>query len=1346
MPLNKNLKKVMLIGSGPIVIGQAAEFDYAGTQACRALKSLGLEVVLVNPNPATIMTDTAMADRIYIEPLTETVLQRIITKEKPDGLISTMGGQNGLTLSMKLARSGFLKEQGVALLGAGPETIDKAEDRLLFKQTMEKLGQPCVPSEVVTDVQAALDFADTIGYPVIVRPAFTLGGSGGGIANTKEELEEIAHGGIQESPIGQILVERCISGWKEIEFEVMRDAAGNSIAVCSMENFDPVGVHTGDSIVIAPAVTLANPEYQMLRSAALQIIEELQVEGGCNVQFALHPESFEYAVIEVNPRVSRSSALASKATGYPIAKVAAQIAVGLRLDEIANAVTGKTTAFFEPTLDYVVVKLPKWPFDKFVYASRKLGTQMKATGEVMSIAPTFEQALMKAVRGAEISLDTLTQPKLAHYSDEELLSALSESTDERLFMVYEALKRGISSERIHELTMIDQWFLGKLLHLVQIEQELSSNPLTQDLYHEAKVAGFPDKAISRLSGQQLPEHIPAAYKMVDTCAGEFEAETPYFYAAYDTENEAKEFLHEHKSGKKRILVFGSGPIRIGQGIEFDYASVHCVRTLKKLGYEVVMVNNNPETVSTDFDTADRLYFEPLYGEDVMDIIATEQPYGTVVAFGGQTAIKLTRTLAENNIRILGTSADSIDTAEDRERFDEILSRLGVQRPQGHSVFTKEEALAAAHDLEYPVLVRPSYVLGGQNMSIAFSDEAIDRYMDIILSGSPIENPILVDKYLMGLEVEVDAICDGEEVLIPGIMEHVERAGIHSGDSIAMYPPRNLSGPVIRQLCEITRTLALALETHGLINIQFVIHHNKVYIIEANPRASRTVPYMSKVTGLPIVEIATRAMLGERIIDMGYTPGLYHESACKAVKAPVFSFEKLTGVDTTLGPEMKSTGEVLGIGRTIEEAMYKALLSAGYTLSNKGGMLITVQDRDKPEIVSTARRFFNHGFEMYATAGTAELLNRNGITTTSVGKIHEGENDIIDLLESGKINYVISTSESGQMPHADSVQMRRKAVTSRIPCLTSIDTANVLADVIESGYNQRNMELIDIARLPNSKQELRFIKMRGSGSDSICFDCFDQDIDNPESLAVRLTSRTRGIGGDNIILIEPSWRADAAMRKFNVDGSPDEIGGNAIRCVAKYLYESGRVPKTRMCIETGGRVREMDLFIQENEVNSVTVDMGQPDFNASAVPVRRAGPVIDQPFSTGGYDFRITCLSMGNPHCVIFVPDVDAIDMQTVGPLLENAAIFPNRAHVAFAAITDWSTIRMRAWERGIGETLASGDSACAVVAAATEQQLCPMDQDIFVKQKGGDLVIKRTAHGVLMTGDAIKDFEGIIEL
>jgi len=1346
MPLNSKLKKIMLIGSGPIVIGQAAEFDYAGTQACRALKSLGLEVVLVNPNPATIMTDKAMADRIYIEPLTEEVLRRIILKEKPDGLMSTIGGQNGLTLSMKLAKSGFLAENGVALLGAGPETIDKAEDRLLFKQTMEKIGQPCIPSEVVTEVSAALDFAATIGYPVIVRPAFTLGGSGGGIADNENELKEIAKNGIQASPIGQILVEKCIAGWKEIEFEVIRDAAGNCITVCSMENLDPVGVHTGDSIVIAPTVTLAAPEFQMLRGAALDIVSELGVEGGCNVQFALHPDSFEYAVIEVNPRVSRSSALASKATGYPIAKVAAQIAVGMRLDEIPNAVTGKTSAFFEPTVDYVVVKFPKWPFDKFVYASRELGTQMKATGEVMSIAPTFEQAIMKAVRGAEISLDTMTMPKLAELSDEELMEALATSTDLRIFQAYEAIKRGHSIEEINEITKIDRWFLGKLKNLADMEETLACSKMDTQLYRKAKEMGFPDKAIARLSKQELPPHLTATYKMVDTCAGEFEADTPYFYAAYDGGNEAADFIRRKNSGKKRIIVFGSGPIRIGQGIEFDYASVHCVRTLKKLGYEVVMVNNNPETVSTDFDTADRLYFEPLSPEDVMDIIATEDPYGTVVAFGGQTAIKLTGALAKAGIRILGTSADSIDTAEDRERFDAILNKLGAERPKGHGVFTTEEALAAAHDLGYPVLVRPSYVLGGQNMIIAFDDETICRYMDIILANGPVENPILVDKYLMGQEVEVDAICDGVDVLIPGIMEHVERAGIHSGDSIAVYPPWNLSGPLIHKLCDISRTLALALQTQGLINIQFVIYHNQVYIIEANPRASRTVPYMSKVTGLPIVELATRAMLGERITNMGYGVGLYKEAPFKAVKAPVFSFEKLAGVDNVLGPEMKSTGEVLGIGRTQEEAMYKALLSAGYRFARKGGVLITVQDRDKPEVVNTARRFAGLGFDLYATAGTAELLNRRGIATTSVGKIHEGKSDILDLMDSGKVDYVISTSTHGQLPHKDSAQVRRKAVVSQIACLTSIDTANTLADVIESGYNQRNMELIDIAHLPDSRQKLNFIKMRGSGSDNIYFDCFDQTITSPRSMAVRLTSRAQGIGGESIILINPSFRADAAMRKFNADGSEEETNGNALRCVAKYLYESGRVPKTRMCIEAGGRLYETELFLQDEQVSSVTVEMGQPDFEAAAVPVNRAGKVIDQPFSTNGHDFRITCLSMGNPHCVVFVPDVDGVDIRELGPILSESSLFPNRAHVSFATVINPGNIRVRVWERGIGETVSCDDGACAVVAAAVEQGLCSADEDIFVHQPGGDLIISRCAKGIIMTGDAKKDFEGCIEV
>ena len=977
MPLNKDLKKVMVIGSGPIVIGQAAEFDYAGTQACRALQEEGLEVVLINSNPATIMTDEAMADHIYIEPLTLETVKRIIEKEKPDSILSTLGGQTGLTLSMQLAKEGFLESHGVKLLGARPDTIDKAEDRQMFKDTMLSIGEPCIPSKVVNDLDSALAFAEEIGYPVIIRPAFTLGGTGGGIAQDVEEMKEIASNGLRMSPITQILVEKCISGWKEIEFEVIRDSKGNSITVCSMENMDPVGVHTGDSIVLAPAVTLSSREYQMLRTAALNIVSALGVEGGCNVQFALYPESMEYAVIEVNPRVSRSSALASKATGYPIAKVATKIAIGYTLDEIKNAVTGTTYACFEPTIDYAVVKLPKWPFDKFVYAKRTLGTQMKATGEVMAIGTSFEQALMKAVRGAEISLDTLNMPKLAGLTDEEVFEKVSLCNDERLFVVFEALKRGMTVDKVHEITMIDEWFLNKLLHLVRFEKQLAGETLTQELYHEAKVLGYPDKAIERISGQKVPCKEHAVFKMVDTCAAEFAAQTPYFYSTYDEENEAAEFIENKKDPKPTVIVFGSGPIRIGQGIEFDYASVHCVWSLKKAGYQVVIVNNNPETVSTDFDTADRLYFEPLTPEDVMNIIEVEKPAGVVVAFGGQTAIKLTKFLDQQGIRILGTQADSIDAAEDRERFDELLEQLKIKRPQGHTVFTLEEALAAAHDLDYPVLMRPSYVLGGQNMIIAFSDADIEEYMGIILSHN-IENPVLIDKYFMGIEIEVDAICDGEDILIPGIMEHIERAGVHSGDSIAVYPAWNLSESLSQKIISHSKKLAVALKTKGLVNIQYVIYDNEVYVIEVNPRSSRTIPYISKVAGVPMVDLATRCMLGEKLADMGYGTGLYRRPEYMCVKVPVFSFEKLIDVDVQLGPEMKSTGEVLGIGRTLDEALYKGLVAAGYKMKKNGGIFITVRDRDKNEIAEIAEKYAKLGFKLYATRGTARVLREAGM--------------------------------------------------------------------------------------------------------------------------------------------------------------------------------------------------------------------------------------------------------------------------------------------------------------------------------------------------------------------------------
>ncbi|MGN0609228.1 MAG: carbamoyl-phosphate synthase large subunit [Oscillospiraceae bacterium] len=1066
MPLRNDIKKVLVIGSGPIVIGQAAEFDYAGTQACRALKQEGLEVVLINSNPATIMTDKAMADKVYIEPLTLDVVKKIIEIEKPDSILSTLGGQTGLTLSMQLAEEGFLASHNVKLLGADPETIHKAEDRQAFKDTMEKIGEPCIPSKVVENLQDAVDFANNeIGYPVIVRPAFTLGGTGGGIANNEEELRDIATNGLRLSPITQILVEKCISGWKEIEFEVIRDRKGNVITVCSMENFDPVGVHTGDSIVIAPAVTLTDKEYQMLRTAALNIISELKVEGGCNCQFALHPTSFEYAVIEVNPRVSRSSALASKATGYPIAKVAAKIAVGYTLDEIINAVTGKTYACFEPALDYVVVKFPKWAFDKFVYAKRTLGTQMMATGEVMAIGTTFEQAMMKAVRSIELGLDTMNLKKLKGLSDEEIRNRLYNVDDERSFVVFEALKRGISIEDIHEITRIDNWFISKLKNLADLEEYLADGQLTEEKYDIAKRYGYLDSTIERISGQKCPKHTSAVYKMVDTCAGEFKAETPYFYSTFDKENEALQFLERTNTGKKKVIVFGSGPIRIGQGIEFDYCSVHCVWALKEMGYEAVICNNNPETVSTDFDTGDRLYFDPLTKEDVASIIETEKPYGVVVQFGGQTAIKLTKHLDEMGVNILGTSADSIDAAEDRERFDELLNKCGIPRPAGHTVMTAEEAVKAAEDLGYPVLMRPSYVLGGQNMIIAHSDQDILEYMEIISRGG-LENPVLIDKYMMGKEVEVDAICDGTDFVIPGIMEHIERAGIHSGDSISVYPAMTLTKKIRETIIEYTKRLALELKVVGLVNIQYVVYNNEVYVIEVNPRSSRTVPYISKVTGVPMVDVATKIMLGHSLKEQGYESGLYREAEFIAVKVPVFSFAKLHDVDTALGPEMKSTGECLGIAHNFEDALYKGLVGAGYDLKKKsgGGVLITVRDTDKQEILYVAEKFERLGFTIYATSGTASVLNKNMIAANVVRRVSEEAPNVMTLLDEGKIDYVISTSAKGRLPALDSVKIRRKTVERSICCLTAIDTANAVADILAMGKNIDDIEMVDITKI------------------------------------------------------------------------------------------------------------------------------------------------------------------------------------------------------------------------------------------------------------------------------------------
>ena len=1359
MPLNKDIKKVLVIGSGPIVIGQAAEFDYAGTQACRALREDGIEIVLVNSNPATIMTDKAMADKIYIEPLNLTTIKRIIEKEKPDSILSGFGGQTGLTLSMQLAKEGFLESHNVRLLGASPETIDKAEDRQMFKDTMEKIGQPCIPSKVVTTVEDAEAFAQEIGYPVIIRPAFTLGGSGGGIVNNQEELREVAANGLALSPITQILVEKSIAGWKEIEFEVMRDSKGNTITVCSMENLDPVGVHTGDSIVIAPTVTLSDKEYQMLRSAALKIIDELGVEGGCNCQFALHPTSFEYAVIEVNPRVSRSSALASKATGYPIAKVATKIAIGYTLDEIKNAVTGKTYAAFEPALDYVAVKFPKWPFDKFVYAKRDLGTQMKATGEVMAIADTFEMALMKAVRGAEISLDTLNLPKFATESEENLWHIATHATDERLFAVYELLKRGVTVEKMHEETMIDCWFLSKILNLLNYERELAKGQLTQELYTQGKQLGYPDSTIARLSGCEVTFERKPTFKMVDTCAGEFAAHTPYFYATYDTEeaggeDEALEFIGENRE-KQTVIVLGSGPIRIGQGIEFDYASVHCVMSLRQLGYEVVIINNNPETVSTDFDTGDRLYFEPLSPEDVLDIINIEKPIGVVVAFGGQTAIKLTKTLAAHNIPILGSSADTIDMAEDRERFDALLERSGIKRPKGHTIMTTEEALTAARDLGYPVLMRPSYVLGGQNMIIAYCDEDIQEYMAIILSHKQ-DNPVLIDKYLSGMEIEVDAICDGENILIPGIMEHVERTGIHSGDSIAVYPASDIDDDMSAKIVATTETLCRELNALGLINLQYILMDGEIYVIEVNPRASRTVPYISKVTGVPMCDLATKVSLGYKLVDLGFGTGLYKPSPYVAVKVPVFSFEKLTDVDTHLGPEMKSTGEVLGIGNNLEEALYKGLIASGHKMTKGGGVFITVRDQDKPEIGEIAKKFDKMGFAIYATTGTAMVLAKVGLSVKIVDKIHESSVNTITLLESGKVNYVISTSAKGRNPARDSVKIRRKASLLGIPCLTALDTANALADSLMSRYTPENTEIIDINNLKERKQKLKFTKMSACSNDYIYINLFDKEntVSSPEFLSIFLSDRHNGVGGDGVILICPSDVADAQMRMFNLDGSEGMMCGNGIRCVAKYLFDNGiakgqKVGEGRhvLHIDTKSGVKECTVITKNGLVSKVTVDMGKAELAPEKVPVRLEGEkVVNKPISIGGNVYRITCCSMGNPHCTVFVPSVDKLDLEDLGPKFEHDPMFPDRVNVEFVEVIDQHTLKARIWERGSGETMACGTGTCAAVVAATLNGYCEKGKDIRVILKGGELKIHYTDERVLMTGKAEKVYDGVVEV
>ena len=1343
MPLDTSIKKVLVIGSGPIVIGQAAEFDYAGTQACRVLKEAGIDVVLVNSNPATIMTDQAMADEIYLEPLNLDTVKRIIIKEKPDSLLAGLGGQTGLTLAMQLSKDGWLQAHGVRLLGTDAHAIDKAEDRQLFKETMDKLHQPTIPSDIANDLDTALAVAERIGYPVIIRPAFTLGGGGGGVAHNAEEMHVIAQTGLDASPITQILVEKYIFGWKEIEFETMRDRAGNVIAICSMENVDPVGVHTGDSIVVAPALTLANPEYQMLRSASLEIVQELGIVGGCNCQFALNPDSFEYAVIEVNPRVSRSSALASKATGYPIAKVTAKLALGYTLDEIRNDVTGKTCACFEPTVDYVVAKFPKWPFDKFPTASRKLGTQMKATGEVMSIAPSFEMAIMKAVRGAEIGLDTLNAPPLDEAPLEERLARMD---DRRLFTIFEALKAGYTVERIHAVTRIDPWFLNKLKKLADFEGRIAGG-MDADGYLLGKKLGYTDEALRRISGMaELPAHRDAVYKMVDTCAAEFDAETPYFYSTFDTECESRAFP---KTGKPRIIVLGSGPIRIGQGIEFDYSSVHCVWTLQEQGYEVVIINNNPETVSTDYDTADRLYFEPLCPEDVMHVIRAEDPVGVVVAFGGQTAIKLTKFLDESGIPIFGTSAEGIDIAEDRERFDALLEQLHFRRPKGLTALTLEDALRDAESLGYPVLLRPSYVIGGQNMTIAHNADNVRTYMERILRQG-IENPVLVDKYMMGTELEVDVISDGEDVLIPGIMEHVERAGVHSGDSIAVYPPYNLNDRMLRTIVETSEKLALSLGTKGLVNIQYLIYEGQLHIIEVNPRASRTVPYISKVTGVPMVDLASRVMIGQKLSGMGYGTGLYQAPPYYAVKVPVFSFEKLSDAHSALSPEMKSTGEVLGLGKTLNEALFKGLTAAGFQMQHPGpgkdvGILISVNRRDQMEIVSLARKFADMGFSLYATDGTAAVISALGVHVEIVAS-WAGTTGFSSSWRAGR-----SATSSSPAARSRSISGTSSISTAGrsscpSPALTSLDTANVLADTLASRFTALNTELVDINHLRAQRQVLCFAKMQGTQDDYIFFDNRDGSILCPESLCVSLLDRHQSIGGNGIVLIEESrWRTRKCAFITGRHGRPSGRQQHPLH---------GQIPlRQGHCEKRGNDHRDRHGTVPHPGLHPQRLCHFRQRPSGQSAPAAGAGSrdsagdkVVDRPVTIGGQEYRVTCCNVGNPHCVGVLSQCGSGESEAIGPLFEHAPIFPKRVNTEFVRVVNSGTVKMRVYERGNGETYAAAPAPVPQSSPRRKTASSRRGRDITVKVKGGDLTVLYTEDDVVLTGDAVMVCEGWVEL
>ena len=1336
MPKRTDLKKIMIIGSGPIVIGQAAEFDYAGTQACLSLKEEGYEVILVNSNPATIMTDTSVADKVYMEPLTLEYVARILRKERPDAIVPGIGGQTGLNLAMQLEQKGVLKECQVELLGTDSDSIRRAEDREQFKELCQSIGEPVIPSQITYNLEEAKAAAAAIGYPVVLRPAFTLGGTGGGFADDEAQLVELGMQAFKLSPIHQVLIEKSVKGYKEIEFEVMRDASDRAITICGMENIDPVGVHTGDSAVVAPIMTLSDHDMKMLNDSAIKIIRTLKIQGGCNVQFALNPKTSEYFLIEINPRVSRSSALASKASGYPIARVTAKVAVGMNLDEIAVA---NTTAAFEPSLDYVVAKLPRFPFDKFSTAANTLGTQMKATGEVMGIGSTLEECLLKSVRSLEIGAQHLWLPKFQNMTKAELTEYLRQFRDDGLFAVAQLLRLGASVDEVAALTMITPFFLETIRGIVNMEQTLCTHKGDGETLKQAKQMGFCDPYIARLWGvreedvyaQRVQLGLYPAYKMVDT--SHTGAYIPYFYSTYapGAKSEAR------RSDKKKVVVLGAGPIRIGQGVEFDYSTVHAVQTIRRAGYEAIIINNNPETVSTDYTTADKLYFEPLTPEDVMNILHEEQANQVIASLGGQTAINLAQPLMTRGVQIIGTDCAAIERAENRDCFEKLLLELNIPQPMGAAVTNLDDGLKAAHAVGYPVLVRPSFVLGGRAMEIVADDEMLRHYLqNAVRTGEG--KPVLVDKYISGREVEVDAICDGRDVFVPGIMELVERTGVHSGDSIAVYPPFSIGDKMLKVIVDCSEKLALSLGTHGLINIQYLIYQNELYVIEVNPRASRTVPYISKVTGVPMVDLATRVMVGQPLASLGYGTGLYRQPPYVAVKVPVFSFEKITDANAALSPEMKSTGEVLGLGKNMQEALFKGLVSAGYKVEKetRGGVLISVNHRDQPEIVNIARKLDEMGYKLYATDGTAREISRLGTDVEIVGKLGK-DNRVFQLLENGRIDYVILTGSTEPIYIRDFIHLNHRCVQLGIPCLTSLDTANALTDILASRYNQRNTELIDICHLRSERQKLKFSKLQTCGNDYIFLENFHGEITCPESLCVTFCDRHYGIGADGIVLMEHSDIADAKIRLFNADGSENATAGNALRCMSKYLYDNGLVKKEDMRIETGAGVREVHLYTANGLVTSACVDMGCASLDAAAFRFAIAEKtVVDYPVYIGGQSFNITCVDVGEPHCVAFCPRIDDVDVEFLGPRFEQAPYFPERINAEFIRVVNPSTIKMRVWERGSGEIMASGTGACAAVVAAVANGMCEKGRDVTVRAAGGDLVVNYTDEKITLTGDA----------